>query len=341
VARDVQLPWSPGAWRRLLADAVDDTDRLRHELGLESPAGDEDGSEEAARQFKVRVPRGFVDGMRRGDETDPLLRQVLPTAAELEEIAGFTTDPIGEQRSKAVDGVLHKYHGRALLVVTGACAIHCRYCFRRHFPYSDATALVAGWEAAVDRIADDDSLREVILSGGDPLTLTDGPLDELFARLAAIPHLRRLRVHTRVPVVLPERVDHGLLEVLGKLSLPLVVVLHVNHGREVDQRARIAIAALRDLGAMVLNQAVLLAGINDTVEAQRDLHETLFEAGVLPYYLHLLDPVAGAAHFDVPEDQARQLMAEVAAILPGYLVPRLVREIEGAPAKVVLAPSLP
>jgi EF-P beta-lysylation protein EpmB len=230
--------------------------------------------------------------------------------------------------------VLHKYHGRALVMVTGACAVHCRYCFRRHFPYVDHAAAGAGFEASIARITADPGITEVILSGGDPLTVPDLRLEGLARSLAAIPHVRRLRIHTRLPIVLPQRVDADLARWLGGLGVPVVVVVHANHANEIDSDVRRALAALDATGVTLLNQAVLLAGVNDSADALADLSDTLFDAGVLPYYLHMLDPVEGAAHFEVSEEKARLLHTELIACLPGYLVPRLVREVEGAPSKV-------
>ena len=299
--------------------------------------------------FPLRVPRGFVARMRAGDPGDPLLLQVLPTAAELVAAPGYTVDPLGECASGGrevgagasvaaaiapVPGVLHKYRRRALLVVTGACGIHCRYCFRRHFPYAEHAPGAEGWMPALAWLAANPGVEEVILSGGDPLAASDERLGGLVDALDAMPHLRRLRLHTRMPVVLPARVDAALLAWLGRTRLQTVVVLHANHAQEIDAGVAAAVARLRAAGATVLNQAVLLAGVNDDAGAQCELSRGLFAAGVLPYYLHLLDRVAGAAHFDVPERRARELLRAVMAELPGYLVPRLVREVPGAPYKV-------
>ncbi len=327
-------PWPAGAWRKLLADAVCDVEELLSLLELPPHClGEPAEAALSARRFALRVPRGFVARMLPGDPGDPLLRQVLPVDLEDRPAAGFTSDPVGELRRPPEDGVLHKYHGRALVVATGACAIHCRYCFRRHFPYTEL-GTGGDWEAAVGRIAADPEISEVILSGGDPLTLADGPLGELVQALAAVPHVRRLRIHTRLPIVLPQRVDAGLVGWMGSVEMPVVVVVHANHAREIDDEVRRALGELAATGATLLNQAVLLRGVNDTVDALVDLSEVLFDTGVLPYYLHMLDPVEGAAHFAVPEDEARRLHAGLASRLPGYLVPRLVREVEGAPAKV-------
>lgn len=318
------------AWQRELAAAVRDAGELRSLLGLPG-----DGVGDAG--FPVRVPRGYVARMRQGDPTDPLLAQVLPSAAEVEAVPGYGPDPVGDQAAMIRPGVLHKYHGRVLLVTTGACGIHCRYCFRREFPYADANPRPDDWQAAIDYIAADASIEEVILSGGDPLSLPDPKLTGLVARIEAIPHVATLRIHTRLPVVLPERVDEALCAWLNGTRLALVVVLHANHGNEIDPAVGAAAARLRATGAMVLNQAVLLRGVNDDVDAMIELSRRLFAAGVLPYYLHMLDPVRGAARFETGPGAARELMAAVAARLPGYLVPRLVVEEPGRPGKTPLA----
>lgn len=289
----------------------------------------------AAAAFSMRVPHSFIRRMRRGDPHDPLLRQVLPMAQELRAVPGFIHDPVGDLAAMAQPGVLHKYAGRALLVTTGACAIHCRYCFRRHYPYAQAHAGQASWTPALDHLRADASIHEVILSGGDPLALSDTKLAQLAQALDEIAHLRRLRIHTRLPVVLPSRVDTPLLAWLSQGRLPRVIVLHINHAQELaDTEVVAALAALRRSGATLLNQAVLLRGVNDTAHALGALSEALFSAGVLPYYLHQLDRVQGAAHFEVPDAEALALLAEVRMRLPGYLVPRLVREVAGAPAKL-------
>ena len=285
----------------------------------------------------LRVPRGFVARMRRGDPHDPLLRQVLPLAEECLTAPGFAADPVGDDAAMTVPGVLHKYRGRVLLTATGACAVHCRYCFRRHFPYADANPAADRWQAALGYIAGDASISEVILSGGDPLTLSDRRLGELTDALATIPHVQRLRIHTRLPIVLPERVDDGLLAWLGNLRLPGVVVVHVNHANELDAAVKAALARLKDAGVQLLNQSVLLRGVNDSGDALAALSEALFACGVLPYYLHLLDKVQGAAHFDVPESIAQTIATDMRGRLPGYLVPRLVRELSGAPAKIPIS----
>ncbi len=319
------------AWQRELAQAITDPAELLRILELDPallPA-----ARTAAARFPLRAPRGFVARMVKGDPDDPLLRQVLPLAAESTSPPDFEVDPVGDRAALAAAGVLHKYHGRALLLVTGACAVHCRYCFRREFPYAESRASADEWRPALSYLADDASLREVILSGGDPLSLSDRRLGALLAALDRIPHLERLRIHSRQPIVLPERVDDGLLDLLAQTRLRRVLVVHANHPREIDGRVREALERLAAAGVTLFNQSVLLRGINDSAATLVELSEALFSARVLPYYLHLLDRVCGAAHFEVKEPEASAIMKAVRQRLPGYLVPRLVREQPGQPAK--------
>ncbi|HWI23928.1 MAG TPA: EF-P beta-lysylation protein EpmB [Lysobacter sp.] len=325
------LPLQPPGWQQLWREAVRDPRELLSMLGLDALAARI--SEDAARQFPLRVPRGFVARMRPGDPHDPLLRQVLPLDDEDRIVEGFALDAVGDAAARAGTGVLRKYRGRALLVTTGSCAIHCRYCFRRHFPYAEDTAAANGWREAVGLIAANREIDEVILSGGDPLSLATSKLAELTTALADIPHLRRLRIHTRLPIVLPERVDTALVDWLRAMPWPVTVVVHANHAQEFDGDVDAALARLRSAGALLLNQAVLLGGINDSVEALAALSERGHAAGVLPYYLHQLDRVQGAAHFEVPDARAMKLHRSLAARLSGYLVPRLVREVAGDPGK--------
>ncbi|GAB3754393.1 EF-P beta-lysylation protein EpmB [Lysobacter olei] len=324
-------PFTPRTWQQLWREAVRDPRELLALLGLEGRVPDL--SDEAAAQFPLRVPRGFVARMRHGDPTDPLLRQVLPLDAEMRPMPGFSLDAVGDGAAKAGDGVIRKYNGRALLVTTGSCAINCRYCFRRHFPYAEETAAAGGWQGAIDLIRADTSIHEVILSGGDPWSLATHKLAELTDALAAVSHLRRLRIHTRLPVVLPERVDEALTAWLEALPWPVTVVLHANHANEFNGHVDAALARLRATGVQLLNQAVLLRGVNDSVEALAELSERGFAAGVMPYYLHQLDRVQGAAHFEVEDERAKGLHRALAAHLSGYLVPRLVREVAGDPGK--------
>jgi len=345
----------PPRWQQLWRESVTDPLELLRLLGLEAQAGRL--LPDADTGFALRVPRGFVARMRPGDPDDPLLRQVLPLAAELAPQPGFAVDAVGDLAARSAHGVLQKYAGRALLIATGSCAVNCRYCFRRHFPYAEETAATGRWREAVAAIAvpyaeetaatgrwreavaaiaADPGLDEVILSGGDPLSLSDPKLAELTAALREIPHVRRLRLHTRLPVVLPERVDAGLLAWLDALPLQKVVVLHANHANEFDERVDAACSALRARGCTLLNQAVLLRGVNDDADSLAALSERAFAAGVLPYYLHQLDRVLGAAHFEVADAAALTLVEALRQRLPGYLVPRLVREIAGEKSKTPL-----
>lgn len=328
------LPAQPRRWQQIWREAVTDPVELLRLLDLSAHAADLLSPADTG--FALRVPRGFVARMRRGDPADPLLLQVLPQAAELGEVPGFTRDAVGDLGARAANGLLHKYDGRALLIATGSCAVHCRYCFRRHFPYAEETAAANRWQLALGHLRADASIGEVILSGGDPLSLSTPKLAELTQALTSIPHVRRLRIHTRLPVVLPERVDAEFGGWLAALPLQKVVVLHANHPQEIDPAVADACAALRAAGATVLNQAVLLRAVNDDADVLAALSERLFEAGVLPYYLHQLDRVAGAAHFEVPDDAALALVDALRTRLPGYLVPRLVREVAGAPSKLPL-----
>ena len=321
-------------WRRPWRDAVTDPRELLALLGLENLA--ESILPRLDTGFALRVPRGFVARMHRGDARDPLLLQVLPQAAELAPAAGFGPDAVGDLDSRAAKGVLHKYHGRALLVATGSCAVNCRYCFRRHFPYADETAAANRWREAIEYLRGDESIEEVILSGGDPLSLATAKLAELTDELSSVTHIRRLRIHTRLPVVLPERVDAEFDAWLRRLPWPVAIVLHTNHASELDANVAAACMRLRRAGANLLNQSVLLRAVNDCADALADLSMRLFDCGVLPYYLHQLDRVAGAAHFAVGDDEARALVAALRERLPGYLVPRLVREIAGEAHKTPL-----
>ena len=293
----------------------------------------------AARDFPLRVPRSYMRRIRPGDPADPLLLQVLGRSEELEEVPGYSADPLDEAEHTPVPGILHKYQGRVLLMVTGACAVHCRYCFRRHFPYNEHLPTRDRLAAALDWLAGQGDISEVILSGGDPLSVSDRRLRELLAALEQIPHLKRLRIHSRLPVVMPERVSEGLLTMLGSSRLNPVMVVHANHGAELGSDVATALAALSAAGVRLLNQSVLLRGVNDDADTLAALSERLLEVGVLPYYLHQLDRVAGAAHFAVSDQQALQLVSSLHARLPGYLVPKLVREESGAPGKTALETS--
>lgn len=327
-------PLSPGAevWQQEMRAAFTRPEELLAFLGLEPGLADRS----AARAFTCLVPRGFARLMRPGDPADPLLRQVLPLSAEGLVQPGYTQDPVGDAQARGAPGLLRKYQGRALLVVTGACALHCRYCFRRHFPYAEAALIHDREQQALRALARDPGLTEVILSGGDPLMLDDSRLEALLQRLAALGQVRRLRLHTRLPVVLPSRVGPRLCALFAASRLPLVMVIHANHPRELSPEVGAALAALRQTGATLLNQSVLLRGVNADPDCLAELSEALFSAGVMPYYLHQLDPVAGAAHFAVPPAEAGEILLRLRAALPGYLVPKLVQEVPGAPSKLPL-----
>ncbi|HEU0198098.1 MAG TPA: EF-P beta-lysylation protein EpmB [Nevskiaceae bacterium] len=288
---------------------------------------------ERRRQFPLHVPLGFVHRMHHRDPHDPLFLQVWPAAVEAVEAAGFRRDAVGELDQRQPGGVIRKYQGRALVITTGACAVNCRYCFRRHFPYAESAADSHGWQTTLEVLAADTSLNEVILSGGDPLSLTDTKLAVLAHGLDTIGHLKRLRIHSRLPIVQPDRINASLLDWLGTGRLQRIMVVHANHANEIDEAVASACRKLHDAGVMLLNQSVLLRSVNDQADALVALSERLCEVGVLPYYLHLLDRVQGAAHFEVPEARATALMRDIVKRLPGYLVPRLVREVPGVPAK--------
>jgi len=333
IARSLQT--GQAGWQHAVADGIRDVSALCASLGL-NPV-DLPGATEAAAQFACRLPRRLLDRIAPGARDDPVLRQFLPSGAELQTLEGYGRDPVGDLAAVRAPGLLQKYAGRALLVTTGACAVHCRYCFRRHFPYAEQQAGRDAWHDAVAALAAAPDVTEVILSGGDPLMLADERFADLWQQLAAIPQLRRLRVHTRMPVVLPERVTDGLMDCLAAPRFATSVVVHVNHAAELSAEAVAALQRLRRSGVTLLNQSVLLRGVNDDVGTLCELSEALFAAGVLPYYLHLLDPVAGAAHFHVPETQGIALVRSLRARLPGYLGPRRGRETAGRPAKTPLA----
>ena len=320
------------SWQHILAQGFATASQLLDFLHLPVT----DGSALAEKQFKTRVPRGFAARMQPGHRQDPLLLQVLAIDDEMHTPAGFVDDPLDEASSNVVPGLIHKYQGRVLLTLTGACAVHCRYCFRRHFPYQENNPGRSGWQPVLDYIAQDTNIHEVILSGGDPLLATDAVLASLCAQLEFIPHVTTLRVHTRMPVVLPERVTDALIDLLSNQRLQIVVVLHCNHAQELDAQVQAVCWRLREAGCHLLNQSVLLAGVNDHADTLAALSHRLFACGILPYYLHLLDKVQGAAHFDVSIGHALAIFEQLQALLPGYLVPRLAREEAGKKHKTLV-----
>ncbi|WP_242604533.1 EF-P beta-lysylation protein EpmB [Legionella fairfieldensis] len=320
-------------WQKILAQGFTSVNELLAFLSLPSSLGDPI----AEKQFKTRVPRGFAARMQRGNPHDPLLLQVLATVEELQPVTDFVTDPLAETLVNPLPGLIHKYQGRVLLTFTGVCAVNCRYCFRRHFPYQVNNPGRKGWQTIVDYLAKDKSIKEVILSGGDPLLATDGVLRDFIHQLETIPHIQTLRFHTRIPIVLPERINESFLAILATTRLQKVIVLHSNHAQELDHTVQQTCHALRHVGCHLLNQSVLLKSINDNAIILAALSERLFHCGVLPYYLHVLDKVAGAAHFDLPESSALLIHRQLQSKLPGYLVPRLVREEPMKPNKTILA----
>ena len=322
-------------WSTILTDPVTDPAELCRLVGLSPSVAVAAGRAES--DFPLLVPRTYLARIRPGDPRDPLLLQVLPEERELDHPPEFMPDPLGEAYMARTCGLLRKYRGRALMVATGGCAVHCRFCFRRHFPYPQLPEVPRRWEPALNEIAADPSIREVILSGGDPLTLDDGLLAQLARRLAQIPHVRRLRLHSRVPIVIPQRVTDELLAWLRGTRLTPIVVVHINHPAEIDERVAVAMGRLADGGVPVLSQSVLLRRINDRIDVLAELFQRLVELRVMPYYLHQLDRVAGAAHFEVPESTGVKLIEQLRARLPGYAVPRYVRETPGQPNKRLLS----
>jgi EF-P beta-lysylation protein EpmB len=322
-------------WQQLLSHTIDDPAELLRLLELPDALLAE--ALAAAGDFPLRLPKPYLNRIRKGDPDDPLLRQVLPLGAERLHVPGYVTDPLAEMAANHHDGLIHKYKGRVLLILTGACAINCRYCFRRHFPYDDNRLGPEQWQQVLEYLRQQPQVNEVIFSGGDPLATSDKRLARMIRDLADIPHLSRIRVHSRLPVVIPQRVTDSLIDALTGTRLQPVMVLHANHANEIDAEVDLAVNRLKRAGVTMLNQSVLLRGVNDSVEALQALSERLFAAGVLPYYLFVLDAVAGAAHFDVSDNEAKALMQALQAELPGFLLPRLAREIPGRPSKTLLA----
>jgi EF-P beta-lysylation protein EpmB len=318
-------------WQQQLAEAFTDLDELCAYLNLsikQLPV-----SQDAAKTFALKVPRSFAEAIDKGNPHDPLLRQVLPIRDEMQVYPGYSDNPVGDLEAAQEAGVLHKYHGRVLLINTGSCAINCRYCFRRSFPYADLQLGKEKEIAALRYIRENPDIAEVILSGGDPLLLSDDRLQRLFRQIAGIAHVKRIRIHSRLPIVLPARITPGLLDVLTQYAKPVVLVVHCNHPHELTARVAEACRLLKHKGIVLLNQSVLVRGVNDKAADLIALSERLFENGVMPYYLHLLDKVSGAGHFEVGEVEALDLVRQMQAALPGYLVPKLVKEIAGVDSK--------
>lgn len=318
------------SWQWHLQHAIKDIPALAAHLDIQLDNVEQD--------FPLLAPLPYLDRVAKGDALDPLLLQILPRQQENESGPQYLKDPLEEGALMTqTRGLIQKYNGRGLVITTGACAVNCRYCFRRHFPYGENNPSSSDWTGIYQHLAKDTSISEVILSGGDPLILGDRQLSDIITRLGSIESIDTIRLHTRLPVVIPQRICTELLEWVNRCQKKVVFVLHINHPNEIDDHVAEAIGALRGAGVTLLNQSVLLRDINDTPEVLVTLSRQLFDAGVLPYYLHLLDPVAGAQHFDVPEVEGVRLIRQISGQLPGYLVPRLAREIPGADAKQVIA----
>lgn len=323
------------SWQQVLSASVTTPEDLLRRLRLD-PDVWLSGAKEGHRLFPIRVPEPYLQRIFPGDPADPLLRQVLPLSAENDTESGFVRDPLQESDSMQATGLIRKYQSRALLMVTGQCAINCRYCFRRHFPYEENRLSPEDRARVLTALTNDTRINEVIFSGGDPLVANDRLLSSWAESLADISHIRRLRIHTRLPVVIPQRVCDSLLAWLSESRLQVVMVIHTNHPAELDTDTRRALVRLKAAGVTLLNQSVILKGVNDNAKVLSDLSERLFECGVLPYYLHAFDPVEGAHHFSVSDDKARELVRQLIGTLPGFLVPRLVRELPDRPGKTPL-----
>ncbi len=317
-------------WQQQLADAITSPAELFRLLNL--PEHYLEAAKRASQLFPLKVTHSYLSRIKKGDIHDPLLRQVLPLIDELEEDPAYSVDPVGDISSTVVAGLLHKYNSRVLLMPTSVCGIHCRYCFRRHYPYSEHKTSNS-WQQAIDYTRKDSSIHEVILSGGDPLSLSNNKLFRLLDLLEKIPHLQRIRFHSRYPVILPSRINPELSDYLQHHRCKIVMVLHCNHPNELDKSVLQALQRLKNSGISLLNQSVLLKNINDDVSVLRSLSERLFEYGVQPYYLHQLDKVQGAQHFAVSDEAAKSILQALRNQVSGYLVPQLVRENKGDLAK--------
>lgn len=323
-------------WLQQLADVITEPAELLEYLAL-SDSPEWQKGHDARRLFALRVPHAFARRMKKGDPNDPLLLQVMTSASEFIATPGYSTDPLEEQDDAiAVPGLLHKYINRALLLVKGGCAVNCRYCFRRHFPYQDNQGNKANWRHALDYIRQQPELDEIIFSGGDPLMAKDHELAWLLDEIETIPHIKRLRIHSRLPVVIPARITEALTQRFSQSRLQILLVTHVNHANEIDSEFCDAMTRLKRANVTLLNQGVLLRGVNDNADTLAKLSNALFDAGIMPYYLHVLDRVQGAAHFMVPDDEARLIMRELMTKVSGYMVPKLTREIGGEPSKTTI-----
>jgi EF-P beta-lysylation protein EpmB len=329
--QDADQTTHKSSWNQILAGATRDVPSLLNQL--EIPISELNKRQQACHDFPLLVPQPFIDKMEKGNANDPLLLQVLPQSSELEQAEGFINDPLAEKHSNLQKGLIHKYHGRVLVLLSTGCAVNCRYCFRRHFAYQENRIGKNDWQAILDYVAQDNSIEELILSGGDPLMLNDSQLEKFIIQAETIPHLQRLRIHTRLPVVIPQRITDKFIEILQSTRFDCAIVLHINHSNEIDPLLVVALQKLKVAGVSLLNQAVLLKDINDSAETLIELSKSLFGSGVLPYYLHLLDKVTGAHHFEIDENRAKQIHQQLLLKLSGYLVPKLVREEPGKTSK--------
>jgi EF-P beta-lysylation protein EpmB len=326
--------WQHQSWQEVLSSSLLSVEDLLTYLELDLPPSQWLEKPD----FPLFAPQPYLSRIEKGNSNDPLLLQILPQSSELDESPEFTSDPLEESSFTPGKGLLHKYQGRALVIASGVCAINCRYCFRRHFPYQEHQPDRETWESIFDYVARQDSISEVILSGGDPLTLNDSRLSWIASELARVPHIKRLRIHSRLPVVIPQRISTSLLDWIESSPLQIVMVIHSNHPNELDEQVAQYLQALHHAGIVLLNQSVLLAGINDSAEVLISLSEKLFEMNVLPYYLHILDKVSGASHFEVSRNTARQIYQQVISRLPGYLVPKLVTDSPDTSSKTLILP---
>jgi EF-P beta-lysylation protein EpmB len=321
-------------WKAELSNCISSIDQLLQLLGLNSK--DLNASQLASQGFSIKVPQHYAQLMEYGNPEDPLLKQVLPIEAELKPDPSFNNDPVNESEYNPVPGIVHKYRNRVLMIISPNCAINCRYCFRRHFPYQENRQSKQQWLQALDYLKTRPEINEVIYSGGDPLAANDNFLGWLTQQIESIKHIKRLRIHTRLPVVIPSRVDSQLLDWLGNTRLKPTMVLHINHANEIDAKLCQAVDQLKSAGITMLNQSVLLKEVNDSSEQLIALSEKLFDAGIMPYYLHMLDPVQGASHFDIPKDRAIEIFSQIQAELPGFLLPKLVQERAGETSKSLI-----
>ena len=323
----------PPSWQKELVNAVKNPVQLLQLLEIAPETAQL--SEIARKSFAMIVPMPFINKMKKGDITDPLLQQVLPIKNEELISEGYSLDPLGEHQN-GIQGALHKYKSRILLILKSGCAVNCRYCFRRHFPYQDNNLNKQQFAEVLKYLKDHPEVNEVILSGGDPLMSKDEFLQFIVSELDQLPQLKRLRIHTRLPVVIPQRITDDLCQILKSSRLKVIFVLHINHANEIDSLFSEAMQKLHQAGIQLLNQSVLLKGVNDNCGALVKLSEALSQVNILPYYLFLLDKVQGAQHFDLTTERALQLMKEISVELPGYLVPKLSREIAGEKSKTLI-----